>query len=107
MAEPSQALRASSPEGRAFIETVKYQPSPSGEGVEEPATRQMRGINRQIPSTENSIGRWLPLISLAASRQSSFPRGGSLILTDKFTGMPKALPLGELLSKAKLRGRGC
>ena len=41
---------------------------------------------------------------LAASRQATFPKGTALAVAGNFAATPKGVPLGELLSAAKLRG---
>ena len=50
--------------------------------------------------------RWLAL-SVIAYAMPPLPKGEALAFPAKFLVSPEALPLGELLSAAKLRGQGC
>ena len=43
---------------------------------------------------------------LSVTFGDSSPKVGAFGQTEKFTVLPRALPLGELLSRARLRGRG-
>ena len=63
------------------------------------------------------LPRWGSFFAVAASvlalsvcsrwSHPPLPKGEALAVYTKLMVLPRALPLGELLSKARLRGRGC
>ena len=94
---PSQALRASSPKGRAIGRPVSFRLD-----AESPTGRKRAGL------AAKASGFWTTLlVKLSLAQTAEHYRFRDIVLcssSGKLSGLPKAPPLGELSSEARLRG---